>query len=150
LENEPSRTYGIRRFNPNRSNDTQLYKDMDRHPKALEFMVPPRPLPRKKLDETIRTDESSINPNFQFAVVDNIGGAGCLVQFYLDDMTEDVRSLVKLPPDALILEVSYKKLFAEWPKGKWWIKDLDNLIVEEPKEVAVSGIRQTAVLIRQK
>lgn len=146
----PDEPYGIRRFNGNRSEDTQAFKDIDRHPRALEFLIPPRPSSRKKLDWLVRINEADEkDPRLMFAIVDDKNEPVGFIQFYPDKAIEKLRDQVDIPKDALVLEVAYGKRFVDWPKGKWWLRDRDNLPTEEAKGVAISGLKQMLIKIEQ-
>jgi len=150
-KSSPEEPYGIRRFNPIRSEDTQRYKDMDRHPEVLKWMLPPEVLSNEDLDSLIRTDESVVEDHRAvWAIVDERNEALGWIQFYPDEiLTKEKRKELGIPENALILETSYCKLFNEWPKYSRFIKDRDNLDTVTNYGIASSGLKQSLIKLKQ-
>ncbi len=142
----PQEPFGIRQFNPNRSEDTQRFRDLYRHPLTVHNTLQPSLRPRK-LDATIRRND--IDELLTFAVVDDNGEAVGLVNYFDDNARDKLREKSLIPPDALVLEVSVRKLQHDWPKYAKWIKYRSNLPDEEYKGVALSGLQQTMILVQQ-
>lgn len=147
----PEEPYALRRFHPSRSEDTQRFKDIDRHPEVNKWMIPEEPSSNQDLDSLLNTNEADrTDPRIIWAVVDKKGEAVGWVQFYEDEhLSQEERDKMEIPKDALILEVSYAKLFNEWPKGTDFIEDRDNLLDTDYGGVAVSGLRQALIRIRE-
>ena len=146
--------YSIRRWNPNSSEDSQRFTDIDRHPRVLTGMDNPDSSIGEDIDFLMRVGESdSKDPRAMFAVVDDrTGKALGFVQYYQDSnhpLPKDIKERLNLTADALILQVSYAKLFGKWPENSKFVKKRNNLEKEEHLEVGVSGVRQTLQHLRE-
>ncbi len=150
-KSSPEEPYGLRRFSPNRSEDTQRYKDMDRHPEVLKWVLPPEVLSNEDLDFLIGTDESSAeDPRAIWAIVDERNEAIGWIQFYPDEIFPvEKRKELGIPENALMLEGSVCKLFNEWPRYSRFIKDRDNLDTENKTGVAANGLKQSLIRLKQ-
>lgn len=148
-KSSPEEPYGLRCFNPNRSEDTQRYKDIDRHPEVLKWMLPAEVLSNEDLDFLVRTDESAENPRLVWAIVDERNETVGWIHFYVDKMLPiEKRKEFGIPENALILETSYCKLFNEWPKDSRFIKDRDNLDSITHPGIALHGLRQALIKLK--
>lgn len=147
----PEEPYALRRFDPNRSEDTQRYKDIDRHPESLQWMLPSKPSSNEDLDWLTRIDETDKeDPRILWAVVDENNEPVGWVQFYKDDRMDPKRmGELNMPENALVLEFSYSKLFVDWPKFSRFTKDRTNLPDTQSIGVAVNGVKQSLILLRQ-
>ncbi len=150
-KSDPAEPYALRRFNFNRSKETQRYKDMDRHMESLQFMQPSKPSSNEDLDWLLRANEADRKlPWLLWAIVDDRNEPVGWVQFYVDvSMNTENRQKLGLKEDDLVLEVSYSKLFPTWPKYSHHIKDRDDLDTTERKGVAVNGLKQSLIKLKQ-
>lgn len=149
----PDEKYGLRRFNGDRSEETQRFYDIDRHPNTLKYMLPATPSPNEDMDYLLmkRPDEESEGDDrIMWAIVDERNEPVGWVQFYKDErMTTERRAELGIPENALILETSYSKLFTQWPGGSRFVKDRPNIPDTQNYGVAVNGLRQSLLLLRE-
>ena len=157
----PEEPYAIRPLNPNNSDETQAFNDIDRSPQALGNMANVGKSPFDEIDYLINADPTyehyknkkgkpEPDPRFISAVVDKDNKAVGWVQYYLEKNIDALKKQGEnIPDDALVLEVSYAKLFNKWPKYTRFIRERTNLPDEEAKGVATCGIKQTLIKLKQ-
>lgn len=137
--------YAIRRFNSSKSEDTQRFTDIDRHPEALKWMVPSEPSSSEEIDYLLNIDETSeSDPRIIWAIVNEKDEPIGWIQFYKDSKIDDVKKAeLGIENDALLLEVSYAKLFSTWPDGIEFIDERTNLDTDIYGSVVPNGLKQT-------
>ncbi|MCJ7740211.1 hypothetical protein MUP32_02745 [Candidatus Microgenomates bacterium] len=156
----PQEPYSVRLFNPNNSDDSQKFGDMRRHPDAVLYSTRP-PLKPIELDAAIRgidfknikqlekKDWDKLKKLLTFAIVDNKGEAVGMINYYEDNAKKKLRKKGLIARGALVLEVSARTLQHKWPKEYEWIEERTNLPDTELRGVALSGLRQTMILVKQ-
>ncbi|MDO8452292.1 MAG: hypothetical protein Q7S79_00920 [bacterium] len=128
-------------------------RDIDRHPLATQYMDPPRKLGNKEFDILVNADLSdTTEPVLLLAVTTKEDNEIVGWVSYYPDAPERIASLRKqkdFPPDSLVLEVSYSKLFSKWPPRTRFVNRRDNLVTEDNKGVAINGVKQTLLIITE-
>ncbi len=149
-----SEPYGIRRFNPNNSEDSQILSDINRHPEVGKWMVGESTDEGMKaeVDWMIRgTEGEKTDPILLFAVVNEQNKPVGWVMFYLDTyLSEELKRQNAISDNSLVLEVSYAKSLIEWPTETDFITERDNLQTEQSTHVAVNGLKQAALFLKLK
>lgn len=174
----PDEQYGIRPLNPNNSEETQRFTDIDRHPKALANMIPPEASDPDAIDFLINADQTNQeDPRLIFGIVDKENQLVGWVQYYLEENPDRLREQIDIPENALVLEISYSKLFNIWPekffkfpekkpfnviKEKFsrkegndltneehFLDERTNLPEEQAKGVAINGVRQALLKLKE-
>lgn len=154
-KSSPDEPYSIRRFNPNRPQDSEIFTDIDRHPIVLDNMEQDEPSSPEVIDYLLRIDEADReDPRALYAITeDKTGEPVGFVQYYTDPehpLPDGVRRSLRVDDNTLVLTVSFAKNFKEWPAGLKFISQRTNLDQKDHKGVAVSGLRQTLKLIKHK
>src|SRR3989344_1345580 len=151
-KSSPDVPYGVRRFNPKHTEDTQRFVDSDRHPETLKGMVEDKKSSQKDIDWLVNIDETdSTAARLMLAITNDENEVVGWTQFYIDEhLTPEQKRELNIPENALIMETSYAKLFGDWPKYSRFIRERDNLDDMEYRGVAVNGLNEAMLYFRHK
>lgn len=150
----PNEPYGIRRFNRNNSEETQIFTDIYRHPKAMRWLYSsenPEKI-NEDMDWMLNIDETDKeDPRILWAIVDKENKPVGWVMFYKDNyLPDNLKNKLGVDTNSLILEVSYVKSFTDWPEGTQFIHSRDNLTNLQNEDVVINGLRQSLLLLKSR
>ncbi len=155
-KSDPNEPYSIRSLNPRNSEETQIFTDIDRHPEALRNMLPPKKSKPKNIDYLINANQMSKDyktkkkdPRQVFGIVDDKNHLVGWVQYYREENLGNLQEQANIPENAVVLEISYGKLFSKWPKYTHFKNERTNLPDKESKGVAISGVKQSLIKLRE-
>jgi len=156
VRDDPHEPYIILQFNPNNSEQTQVYAEIDKQSEVLRWMLPSTASTPKELDWLTR--ESYLdpeNPRQLFPVADRRGNILGWVQYKPDEeqRIDDVKKQIDIPDDSIVLEISYAKLFGRSPdslSGDDFQSHGKSIPMNGNPGVAINGVKQTLEILHER
>lgn len=133
LKRGDNENYGVRWFSKNRFKDILSLVTIDGQEQLAKKMLPKTPSNLKYFRDVLNSSEN--HSKYQFYVFGLTNSNNDIIgwmQYTIDENTPELRKVIRLEKKALVLEVSYAKLFSQKLKG-----------------VAVNGLKQTIDILRK-